>query len=151
MKTDIWMPIYIGDYLSDTLGLTLAEHGAYLLSIMAYWRKRGPLTDSELQSICNNRCDNECNKVCDRVCQFYVKDGNLWRHKRIDIELELAKKRKLAQHQRTEAARVAKQEKWNGSILPVTRLVTMPVTDNVTRLVTTSSSSSSSSSQKTLQ
>lgn len=79
------MPLYIGDYLGDTVGLSLAEHGAYLLSMMAYWRKGESLTAKELRGICG--------KEIDRVCQFYTMENHRWHHKRIDVELEKSRQK----------------------------------------------------------
>jgi uncharacterized protein YdaU (DUF1376 family) len=79
-----WMPLYVGDYLGDTGHLTTAQHGAYLLLMMHYWRK-GELPD----------CDRQLSKItklplktwCDYrpVLQDFFHDG--WKHKRIDAEL----------------------------------------------------------------
>lgn len=78
------MPLYVGDYLGDTGHLTTAQHGAYLLLMMHYWRK-GELPD----------CDRQLSKItklplrtwCDYrpVLQDFFHSG--WKHKRIDAEL----------------------------------------------------------------
>jgi uncharacterized protein YdaU (DUF1376 family) len=46
------MPLYIKDFLADTLHLSAAEIGAYLLLIMDYWQHDGlPDDDSQLAKI----------------------------------------------------------------------------------------------------
>ena len=83
MKTKIWMPVYVGDYMADTIGLTLSQHGAYFLSLMAYWRKGDALSSDELKEICGREID--------RVSQFFVLLDGRWHHKRVDKELEISR------------------------------------------------------------
>ena len=46
MKTDIWMPLYIGDYFAGTQHLSCEESGAYLHLLMFSWMN-GPLPSNE--------------------------------------------------------------------------------------------------------
>lgn len=95
-----WMPLYVGDYLSDTMHLTRSEHGAYMLLIMAYWKRGGPLPDdsASLAAITKSSLDEwegtlstGVERALNARCRpfFSVHDG-FWHHKRIDEELERA-------------------------------------------------------------
>jgi uncharacterized protein YdaU (DUF1376 family) len=86
-KPDVWMPLYIADYLADTGRLTTEQHGAYLLLMMDYWRN-GPLPADDVALAQITRLSPAAwkkNKVA--VTAFFrLADGN-WHHKRIDAEL----------------------------------------------------------------
>lgn len=84
-----WMPLYIGDYLRDTAHLAPMEHGVYFLLMMHYWQHR-----------CLKHCYEECLRIARAVTpaeeaatkkvldQFFSVDGDVYRQKRLDIELE---------------------------------------------------------------
>ncbi len=78
------MPLYVGDYLGDTGHLTTAQHGAYLLLMMHYWRKGVlPDDDRQLSKITKLPLKTWCDYRATLQDFFY--EG--WKHKRIDAEL----------------------------------------------------------------
>jgi uncharacterized protein YdaU (DUF1376 family) len=80
-----WMPLYVGDYLGDTGHLTTAQHGAYLLLMMHYWRKGElPDDDRQLSKITKLPLRTWCEYRATLQDFFY--EG--WKHKRIDAELQ---------------------------------------------------------------
>ena len=80
-----WMPLYVGDYLGDTGHLTTAQHGAYLLLMMHYWRKGElPDDDRQLSKITKLPLKTWCEYR--PILQDFFYDG--WKHKRIEAELE---------------------------------------------------------------
>ena len=91
-KPDTWMPLYVGDYLRDTMHLTAEQHGHYLLAIIAYWTRGGPLPDDDeiLSEICKMRVKNRQNSLM-VLRQFFVRSNAELRHRRIDAELAHAR------------------------------------------------------------
>lgn len=111
MKADIWMPLYIGDYLADTARLTTEQHGAYLLLLMDYWRSgKLPDNDQVLSQICKLTPDAWSNAKAMLKQYFSIEDG-FWVHKRVEQELEDAKLNKDKKHKRAVAAAQARWEK----------------------------------------
>jgi uncharacterized protein YdaU (DUF1376 family) len=114
VKTDIWMPLYIGDYLADTMHLTTEQHGAYLLLIMAYWRrgKALPACDRKLAGIANLSLDAWSIAQAE-IKEFFdtESDPTLWVHKRIEKEMRDAQDKKV---KATEKARAAAGARWKG-------------------------------------
>jgi uncharacterized protein YdaU (DUF1376 family) len=79
-----WMPLYVGDYLGDAGHLTTAQHGAYLLLMMHYWRKGElPDDDRQLSKITKLPLRTWCEYR--PTLQDFFYEG--WKHKRIDAEL----------------------------------------------------------------
>ena len=79
-----WMPLYIPDFLADTVHLSTAEIGAYLCLIMDYWLHDGlPDDDHKLAAIC--RLPVKSWRAMRPTIEAFFLDG--WRHKRIDAEL----------------------------------------------------------------
>ena len=139
-KPDVWMPFYPADYLADTAHLSLAEHGAYLLLILHYWRT-GPLpSDDERLARIVRATPRQWVKIRNQIATMFFVEGDTWRHRRIDSEIDLAASRKAKQQARTAAAT---EKRWNRNAS-----VTQSVTDTATQSVTSSSSPSPSPVRK---
>ncbi len=107
-KAATWMPLYIGDYLADTLHLSAEEHGAYLLLIMHYWRNGGAIKNDK--NLLKNIAKISAKKLENILGFFEEKDGLLF-HKRIDEELANATENKEKNQERTRKATEARLQK----------------------------------------
>ena len=112
-KEDIWMPLYIGDYLSSTGRLTTEQHGAYMLMIMDYW-KNGPIPNDD-QVLCQvtKLTPNALSKAKALLISFFEQCDNMLKHKRIDEEKAKAITRVELHHARAVAAASARWKKEN--------------------------------------
>lgn len=111
MKTDIWMPIYTGDYLKDTSHLTSQQHGIYLLLMIHYWNK-GMLQASFKQciNIAKAFTQEEQEDVKFVLLEFFDMESGKYVQKRIEKELALAKQRK---EKAVEKAKKAATARWD--------------------------------------
>lgn len=108
-RADIWMPLYIADYLADTSHLSTEEHGAYLLLLMNAWTNEGvlPVNEERLRRI--TRMDRASWEASwpELKTFFYEDDGQL-RHHRLDAELVRAK---ANVKQRSEAGKASAEKR----------------------------------------
>jgi uncharacterized protein YdaU (DUF1376 family) len=92
-KHETWMPLYIADYLGDTLHLTTEQHGAYLLLLMAAWKRGGSLPDDQAQlaQIARMPADRWQTHAAAIVLPFFTHDGGMLLHGRVQAELQAAR------------------------------------------------------------
>lgn len=110
-ETDLWMPIYIGDYLADTMHLTCEQSGAYLHLLMHYWRSGPPpADDAVLSSITRLKIARFRKHKSTLLSFFQVRDGKLV-HKRADSEKTKAKQNAA---RRSDKASKAANTRWHG-------------------------------------
>ena len=95
-KVDIWMPLYIGDYMADTMCLTTEQHGAYLLLLMEQWMT-GPIKDDDedLAAITKLPIDQWRNQR-GKLARFFKIESGLWSQPRLAAEKEAAESRRKA-------------------------------------------------------
>lgn len=120
-KPDTWMPLVIGDYLKDTTRLTTEQHGAYLLLIMSYWVDGPPLDDNEELASITGLDAKAWRRNRPKLERFFRVEAGVWRHKRIDQELERWATKKAMYAERAAAGGRAKAAKSSASSTPQAR------------------------------
>src|SRR5262245_55782872 len=91
-----WMAFYVGDYMLETIGLTLEEQGAYVRLLCNAWNHNGRLpTDPNelLRAIFPGMHGNKFNRLIPPILdRYFYRDGDCWRHEKVDVELFRASK-----------------------------------------------------------
>jgi len=90
-KPDTWMPLKIEPWTKKTARLSLAERGAYMDLLLAYW-VGGPLPADDEDTLKRMaRCtDKEWKQVRVKVLAFFTRDGDVAKQLYAQRELETA-------------------------------------------------------------
>lgn len=92
-KSDIWMPLYVSDYMADTMHLSTELHGAYCLLLMAAWKSEGRLPNDPEQLQAITRMSAQKWRASERILSnFFVVCPECWTQNRVLKELEKAQK-----------------------------------------------------------
>jgi uncharacterized protein YdaU (DUF1376 family) len=109
-KADIWMPLYVADIIADTMHLSTAEFGAYMLLICAYWRRKAPLQDDERTLSATVRVAvSEWGALRSSLAPFFQIEDGMWKHKRVEHELAEARRRYEARKRGAQTTNNAKR------------------------------------------
>lgn len=139
-KVDIWMPIYIGDYLRDTAELSAEEHGAYFLLLMHYWQKNGEIGADVDRLARVARTQPETARFI--LGSYFILENGNYRNKRADEEIKNADtRRETARENGMKGGRPPKNNPKETGGLPGANLAPNPQESS-------SSSSSPSNSKK---
>lgn len=88
MSAPPYMKLYVADYLGDTHHLSVVEHGAYLLLLMAMWRAGGTLPAKDLNLSKLARCTpDQWAEIRGVVLPFFKRCGGRITHKRLAEEI----------------------------------------------------------------
>jgi uncharacterized protein YdaU (DUF1376 family) len=114
-KTDIWMPVYIGDYLADTMHLSTEQHGAYLLLLFHLWR-RGSLQDDDVVLAKITGLSPNAWLMCRAVlAEFFEIHDGVWQHGRVERErIKVATKHKS----NSSRAKLGASTRWSKAVPP---------------------------------
>ena len=107
-KVDIWMPLYIADYLSATSRLTTEQHGAYLLLIMDYWKNGAPPNNDQVLAQITKLSPDAWSNARSMLQPFFEVRDDLWFQHRIETEMVKAKHNKQANVKRGKAGAEAR-------------------------------------------
>jgi len=95
-KVDVFMPVFISDYLTDTADLSLQEHGAYSMLLLHMWARGGtlPLDHARLARFCRVDLDTWAG-IWAAIEHYFIRiEGPAITQKRLASELLKARKRK---------------------------------------------------------
>lgn len=108
------MPLFVSDFLGDTLDLGPAEVGAYMLLLMAQWNRNGdslPSDEKKLRLVC--RCGREWPKVWAVISRYFERDESGLYNVRLRFEAQKVAAKRAVNAQNGARGGAAKALKGN--------------------------------------
>ena len=91
MSKTPFMPLWVSDFLGDTLDLDAQEIGAYMLILMAMWQREGTLPNDQKKIQRVARIGRGWPKVWASIEQYFEADGDTITNPRLTKELQKAR------------------------------------------------------------
>lgn len=99
-KVDIWMPLYVADYLSATSRLTTEQHGAYLLLLMDYWKNGAPPDNDAVLAQITRLSPDAWTNARTMLQPFFEVMNGAWVQARVEAEMQKANNNKKINKER---------------------------------------------------
>lgn len=104
-----WFPVYPGDYLADTMHLSLEEHGAYLKLLMHAWQHDGVIPEeNKMRARILGIHHHRSRLLWGVIGGYWILYPEGYRNKRLDAELaqavEISEKRRKSAEARHHAS-----------------------------------------------
>lgn len=118
-RPDIWLPLYIGDYLADTAHLSTEQSGAYLHLLMHSW-KSGPLPgDLDVLRRITRLSEDAWSNAWPMLKKFFMQnDSGNFVQGRLEIERAVWGAKKTVSIEKARFAAIARWERGKSSDAP---------------------------------
>jgi uncharacterized protein YdaU (DUF1376 family) len=140
-KVDLFMPWFISDYLASTALFTTLEHGAYSLLLMHMWAQGGtlPLDHDRLAQVARVRDADQWAKIWQEISVRFVTAGpGRITHRRLQAELEEARRLKTEASERGRAGAAGRWPKYRAKLEEAAEVLRKPSGEEVAAVPSTS-------------
>jgi uncharacterized protein YdaU (DUF1376 family) len=130
ISKSMWIPLYYNDYLNDTADLTHAQHGAYIMCMITYFKTEKPLPSDlpKLYRMTNAITEEEQTGVRFILDRFFTLEDGAYRQKRIDTELAIRAEKRSGMQARAKAGAAAR---WTNTAKEAARKLDQPTDDTL--------------------
>lgn len=117
MSNTPFMPLWVADFVGDTLDLDAKELGAYMLILMTMWGRDGYLPNDEKKLQRVARCGRDWPRVWASLSHYFTVDGERITQGRLLLELQKVAAKREVNAQHGALGGIAKALKYKGRVV----------------------------------